>query len=181
MTVHIRGWKHLVRGTILFVLLLDFVLIFLNWRSSSAQPESLREERARLELQHRLLKADVERATAIRSELARVQGASAEFFAKELREASTGYSSVSGDLNDISKSSGLRATAVTFRQRDVGTRGVVEIVVTATVEGDYPSLVGFINGLERSGNFYVLDSLQLASSTGGSLKLNLQLRTYFRS
>ena len=181
MTIRIRGWKNLVRWTILVVLVLDLVLIFLNWRSSSAEPQSLSQERSRLEIQHRLLKADVERATAIRSDLAKVQGESAEFFAQKLRETSSGYSSVVGDLGEISKRSGLNATSVTFRQRDVGTRGVVEVVVTASVEGDYPSLVSFINGLERSDSFYVLDNLQLASSTSGSLKLNLQLRTYFRS
>jgi hypothetical protein len=47
-------------------------------------------------------------------------------------------------------------------------------------------VVRFINGLEHSGNFYVLDGLALAGSGSGSvgdmrLKLNLQLRTYFRS
>jgi hypothetical protein len=49
------------------------------------------------------------------------------------------------------------------------------------VNGDYPSVVRFINGLERSNNFYVLDGLQLAESTAGNVKLNLRLRTYFRS
>mgnify|MGYP001608520988 FL=1 len=66
------------------------------------------------------------------------------------------------------------------KERPLETRGVTEVTVSATVEGDYVSVVRFINGLERSDNFYLLDSLGLASSTGGSIKLNLQLRTYFR-
>jgi hypothetical protein len=49
------------------------------------------------------------------------------------------------------------------------------------MQGAYPSLVSFINGLERSKSFYLLDSLSLDSSTDGLLKLNLELRTYFRS
>ena len=54
--------------------------------------------------------------------------------------------------------------------------------MSATVEGAYPGLVKFINGLERSQNFYLLDSLALASGMGGTgVRLNLQLRTYFRS
>ena len=181
MTIRLRGWKHVVRWTIVLVLVLDLVLIFLNWRSADSNPETQKQELQRREIQNGLFRADVGRATAIRSELAKVQGESADFFARELRETSTGYSSVIGDVGEISKRAGLSATGVTFRQRDVGTRGVVEVVVVATVEGDYPSLVSFINGLERSDNFYVLDSLQLASSTGGNLKMNLQLRTYFRS
>ena len=181
MNPRIRVWKRLVRWTILVLVALDLVLVFVNWRSTAAQPETLKQERADLEIRHRLLKADVERATTIRSELSKVQGDSAEFYAKELRETSSGYSSIVGDLNEISRRSGLHATGVNFRQREGGARGVVEVLVTASVEGDYPSLVSFINGLEGSNNFYVLDNLQLASSTGGSLRLNLQMRTYFRS
>jgi hypothetical protein len=41
--------------------------------------------------------------------------------------------------------------------------------------------VRFINGLERSKNFYVLDGLSLAAGSGGNLRLNLRLRTYFRT
>jgi hypothetical protein len=54
--------------------------------------------------------------------------------------------------------------------------------ILAVVDGDYPSVVRFINDLEHSDTFYVLDGLSLASSgSGGQLKLNLQLRTYFRT
>ena len=38
----------------------------------------------------------------------------------------------------------------------------------------------FINALERSDSFYILDRLALAASTNGQVRLNLQLRTYFR-
>ena len=58
---------------------------------------------------------------------------------------------------------------------------MVEIEISTVVDGDYASLVRFINGLEHSNNFYVLDNLALAAGSAGVLKLNLQLRTYFRS
>lgn len=58
----------------------------------------------------------------------------------------------------------------------------MELEIATAVEGDYDSLVQFLNKLEHSDNFYVLDGLSLNSSTGsGKLRLNLQLRTYFRT
>jgi hypothetical protein len=57
----------------------------------------------------------------------------------------------------------------------------VEVDIATAVEGDYDSLVQFLNKLEHSENFYVLDSLALASSSLGKLRLNVQLRTYFRT
>jgi len=85
------------------------------------------------------------------------------------------------DLSDISNRAGIHTGGVTFKQRELEKRGVTEVEVTTAVEGEYPNLVRFINGLERSKNFYLLDSLTLASSAGGSIRLNLQLRTYLRS
>jgi Tfp pilus assembly protein PilO len=63
----------------------------------------------------------------------------------------------------------------------VDKHGVNELSINVTMEGPYPSLVSFINALERSGNFYLLDNLALDSSANGMLRLSLELRTYFRA
>src|SRR6266404_4339286 len=60
-------------------------------------------------------------------------------------------------------------------------RGLMEIDIITAVEGDYASLVNFLDKLEHSDHFYVLDSLSLASSNAGKIRLNIQLRTYFRT
>ena len=175
----IQHRKNLIRRVLGVLLALDLVLAAVNLRPTTSRQEQKAEE-ARLQRQHNLLAADVRRATEIKRRLPQVQRECDEFFVKELREASSGYSSVVSDLGGLAREAGLKTDAVTFRQHEISNRGVVEVEVAATVEGDYPSLVTFINGLERSKNFYLLDSLQLTSSTG-ALKLNLQLRTYFRS
>ncbi len=182
MNRSVQQRKNLVRWILAVVLVADVVLVFVNLRTTpSAQARSA--EIQQLEVQRELLKADVNRASEIRRGLPNVQRQIDQFFADELRDASTGYSSVENDLNALARQSGLRTESVTFRQHEVTGRHVVEVEVNAAVAGDYPSLVKFINGLERSKNFYVLDSLSLASITGPSptLRLNLRLRTYFRS
>src|SRR5713101_1417251 len=171
--------KIAIRWALAVVLVVDAGLVFVNWRASAADPRALQQQLKDAKRQRDLLDADVRRAQEIEKRLPEVKHECDQFFTDELREASSGYSSIVGDLGGIAKSAGLRTDSITFRQHELANRGVVE--VATTVEGDYPSLVSFINGLERSHNFYLLDSLQLASSTGGSLKLNLQLRTYFRS
>jgi len=171
--------KNLIRWVLGVALAIDLVLLLISLRPSSS-PQEQKADVDRLQRQHDLLAADVLRATKIQQRLPQIQRECDDFFAKELRPASSGYSSIVDDLGALAREAGLKTNAVTFRQHEVSNRGVVEVEVAATVEGDYPSLVSFINGLERSSNFYLLDNLQLASSTG-TLKLNLQLRTYFRS
>jgi hypothetical protein len=75
----------------------------------------------------------------------------------------------------------LRSDSITFHQLNPDARGLVQIDIATAVEGDYDGLIQFLNKLEHSENFYVLDSLALASSSAGKLRLNLQLRTYFRT
>jgi hypothetical protein len=180
MNEALQSRKNLVRWMLGVVLALDLILLVVNLRhTSSAQEQKLEE--ASLQKQHDLLAADVRRATEIRTRLPVVQRECDDFFGAELRPAATGYSAVVSDLGALAKQAGLRTDTVTFRQHDLSSRNVVEVEVVASIQGDYPSLVSFINGLERSKNFYLLDGLQLASSTGSNLKLNLQLRTYFRS
>ncbi|HJY87353.1 MAG TPA: GspMb/PilO family protein [Candidatus Acidoferrales bacterium] len=180
MNETLESRKNLVRWIISVVLALDLILLVVNLRHTSSGLEQKLEE-AVLEKQHDLLAADVRRAMEIRMRLPAVQGECDDFFRTELRPAATGYSAVVSDLGALAKQAGLRTDTVTFRQHDLSSRNVVEVEVVASIQGDYPSLVSFINGLERSKNFYLLDGLQLASSTGSNLKLNLQLRTYFRS
>jgi Tfp pilus assembly protein PilO len=176
---HLRNWKTWIRWGLAGVLALDLALVFLNWRhgSTEAQMRSLEE----LRRQHALFAKDVRHAQDIEKRLPEIRRECDEFFEEQLRPADVGYSDIVADIGQIAAAAGLRTSAVTFQQQVVENRGVVQVEMTAAVEGDYASLVRFINGLERSKSFYLMDKLVLASSTGGSIKLTLELRTYFRS
>ncbi len=176
-----RQWKKWVRIALAVLLAADALLVYANWSSTDAASRAAVAQLQNLRSEHKLLEADVRRVSAIRDRLSEVQRDADKFYADEFLPAGKGYSSIIADLSKISKSSGLGTSNVQFKERTLETRGVTEITVTATVEGQYVSLVRFINGLERSSNFYLLDGLTLASSTGGNIKLNLQLRTYFRA
>ncbi len=180
MSRNSKRWKQWVRAALVLVLAADAVLLYANWSSTDAVSKAAAAQLNPLRTQEKLQGADVRRVAAIRDRLSEVQRTADKFYGDEFQTAGTGYSTIIGDLNNISKAAGLRAANVAFKERALETRGVTEITASATVEGEYVSVVRFINGLERSKNFYLLDSLTLASSAGGSIKLNLQLRTYFR-
>lgn len=176
-----RTWKRWVQGVVALLLLLDLALVFAIWRAAESAPQAQRDERNRLVAQAKLMGADVGRAQAIRQRLPEKGRECDQFYAEELVSSSSGYSTLVADLGEIAGHAGLRTNLVGFKQKDLAERGVTEVRITAAVEGDYPSLIRFINGLERSKNFYLLDQLTLASSSTGGIKLNLELRTYFRS
>lgn len=175
------NWKRWVRWGVGAVLILDAMLVFFLWRNSAADPKAQRAQRDTLAVQHRLLEADVRKALEIQNRLPTVQQECDRFVKSHLLDSAGAYSTVVDDLDKISKKARLQTSALTFKQDVLEKRGVTQLKVAAIVEGDYSSLVRFINGLERSENFYLLDNLTLQSSTtSGTIRLNLELRSYFR-
>jgi Tfp pilus assembly protein PilO len=179
MIISANNRKNVIRALVIVILLLDAVLIALNWRLSTTpgtDPARLMMLRTRRDL----MAGDIRRALDIRKGLPSVQAQADDFFQKDLRSADAVHSSVVADLSVLAKDAGLQITSTRFRERAIEKRGVNELTVSISIQGAYPSLVSFINGLERSHNFYLLDSLNLDSSSEGTLRLNLELRTYFR-
>ncbi len=170
----------MVRGVLAFILLADLVLLGVDWRLNSSphvQPTDL----YRLGLLEKQYRADDARLERFKSELPADERQWDEFFTTHFHPAGAGYSAISEDLGGLSRSAGLRSDSISFHQHPPDARGLMQVDISTAVEGDYDSLVQFLNKLEHSENFYVLDSLALASSSEGKLRLNVQLRTYFRT
>jgi Tfp pilus assembly protein PilO len=180
MAIGSKSRKNAIRVIIGLILLADIALVGVNWHLA-ATPAAPADELRVLRQRSDLMRADIRRAEAIRAGIPGVQTETASFMEKELRPTSAWASTITDDLGKLAKDSGLQMGTIHFRPKAIEKRGVDEITITITMQGAYPSLVSFINSLERSRSFYLLDSLSLDSSTEGLLKLNLELRTYFRS
>jgi type IV pilus assembly protein PilO len=144
----------------------------------------LQNELAAQKAQLKLLNADVKRALTIQQSMPQTR-ADCERFENSLPSSSTGYSTITAELSETAKHSGLEIASLGFRTKDLPGRNLVEIELDATVSGDYKGVVRFLNGLQRSKNHYIIDSLALASApTGqdaaGALRVALHMRSYFR-
>ena len=176
-----QPWKVGVGVALGLVLLLDITLAGYLWHASSEQPEALRSQRNQLELQAKKLRADVERGNKIRASLPEAGKQCDAFYQQSFLDSATGYSRIESDLGDIASKSGVKVSGYTFKQKDVKDRGVTEIQVTMGLDAEYPAVIQFISGIERSKNFYLLDSLRLTSASTGGIRLDLDLHTYFRT
>ncbi len=174
-------WKKVVRWSIVGLLTADGALLMWNWQLRGEAPQSQAAQLDQLRRQHGDLGHDVRNAADIRARIPDVEKECDRFLGEQLLPSSGAYSALTEDLNRISRDSGLQAKGISYRQNDLPDRRVVEVEVSASVEGNYQSLVKFINGLERSKQFYLLENLSLVEASSGSgIRLNLQLKTYFR-
>ena len=170
----------MIRWVLAVILLADALLIGVQWRLNSSPHVEL-SELNRLGVMEKQYRADNARLERFKTELPADEKQWDEFFRAHFHPAGAGYSAISEDLGDLSRLAGLRSDSISFHQHPPDALGLMQVDITTAVEGDYDSLVQFLNKLEHSDNFYVLDSLALASSTVGKLRLNVQLRTYFRT
>lgn len=170
----------IIRWTVIVILAADLILLGVNWRLNMT-PHVQAGDLKQLEMQEKSYRSDNARLERFRRELPADEKDWDAFFTTHFHPAGAGYSAISEDLGELSRTAGLHSDNITFHQHPADSRGLVEVDIATGVEGDYDSLIQFLNKLEHSDNFYVLDSLALASSTAGKLRLNLQLRTYFRT
>jgi Tfp pilus assembly protein PilO len=135
--------------------------------------------------QHDLLKADIKRAQDIRDRIPAIQK-NFDQFENSLFPASAGYSKVRSELGDIARKSGIHLEDLSFRQSEIPNRGMTQLIVDATVAGDYKSVIKFLNGVQRSPNLYEVDALALATEStnqgpAATIKVSVHLKTYFRT
>jgi type IV pilus assembly protein PilO len=160
----------------------DLGLAFYSWHAATALRRpmaSLVADSAKL----KLLGADVDRADQIRHNLPATV-AECDRFEGSLLPASSGNSSVTAELDDLAKKSGLQIQNVAFRHKELLGRNLTEVQLEASVTGDYASIVKFMNGLQRSHNSYAVESLGVQSEGQNSpnlLRVGLHMKTYFRT
>lgn len=173
--------KRVILGGVTLLVIADISLAAYSWQLSSA-PQALPQAQM---MQHDLLKADIKRAQEIRDDIPKTQK-DCDRFEQSLFPASSGYSAVRAELGSIARKSGSRLENIAFKQTDIANRGITEVAIDATVNGDYKSVIGFLNGLQRSPSLYAVDSLTLAKETSTQssanvIKVALHLKTYFRT
>lgn len=175
--------KRLILSLLGLLLAADFSLGIYSWDLASA-PHTPQSEFDKQNLQLKLLRGDIENAQSIRNDMPKTR-TDCDKFEQSLPPESTGYSLFTGELDDIARKSGLEIVTLAAKQKDLPNRGLAEVAIEATVSGQYGSVVKFVNGLQRSQRFYILDGLALSSDTqnrtaGGPIRVALHVRTYFR-
>ncbi|MFI5056965.1 MAG: GspMb/PilO family protein [Candidatus Acidiferrales bacterium] len=176
--------KRVVIGSLAALVLADCGLAAFSWRQASA-PHMPQQELERQTVQLKLLQGDIDRAKAIQQSMPATQ-MDCDKFEKSLFPAITGYSAVTEELGGIAGKAGVQISGVNFHHKELPTRGLSEVELEATINGDYPSVVRFLNGLQRSENVYTVDSLALASENqsqgvAGAIRVTLHVRTFFRA
>jgi hypothetical protein len=90
-------------------------------------------------------------------------------------------SDIADQLGKLAQANGVRILQAKYKEEDPGPSGIVPVEIEGNFSGDYLQLARFINALERSKLFYMVDSVSLAGEEKGPVKLEVKLHSYLRA
>lgn len=181
-----RDFKFAKRTILLAVgalLIGDVALALYGWKLGSGPRPG--QELAVLAKNRDLLRADIKRAQEIRQKMPSIQK-DCDQFEDSLFPQSTGYSSVNAELGSIAGKAGLQVESQNFKEVEVKNRPLIQVDIDTVVAGSYTGIVNFLNGLQRSGSMYAVESLAAkgeneSQGNRGLVRVSLHIKTYFRT
>jgi len=90
------------------------------------------------------------------------------------------YSTISATIHDLETKNSVRLTSLAYTPTPA-LPGLAELRMDASLSGEYAPLMHFINGLERSKTFFLINGLTLTGQQGGLVNLRLRLITYLHA
>ena len=168
---------HLHFAGVALLLIVNLVLavqLFLAWNSlRAASAERLREQQTA----YRALQIEMSPLHGLPQKVALSRTRAEEFYKQRFP---TAYSTISATINDLATKNSVRPTNLAYTPTPA-LAGLAELRIDVSLSGEYAPLMHFINGLERSKTFFLINGLTLTGSQGGLVNLRLRLITYLHT
>lgn len=90
-------------------------------------------------------------------------------------------SDISDSLGKLANENGVKIATAKYSMKDPEALGLQRVQIDADLSGDYLHLVQFINSMERSPTFFLVDSVQLGGEQNGIVRLQMRMETYLKT
>jgi Tfp pilus assembly protein PilO len=170
-----------IYGLLAALLLLD-VAVYLGWlRNPEVLSDSNPAQVARWEAEVTDLEKEVARLQTVREQAPHLGPQLDQFVSQHFPAERSGYSQVATDLDQASLAAQVDLNQVGYKPEvDKDHPDLLRVQVALRVGGGYMGLLRFLQELERSPRFYLIEELSVSGASGGSLQVELSLTTYFR-
>ena len=168
-------------GVLLLANLVVAVIAFKPWGGSA---EDLAREKVNLEQQLTSARARLGQSKALVTKAERARKEGDLFLAEYTTDRRTTFSSLFTELQRIAKESGVQPRPASYQLDQVeGSDSLYQMGISAAYEGSYANLTKFINLLDRSPRFLIIESLMASpQQTNGVdvLSVTIKLDTFVR-
>ncbi len=177
-----RDPRTLARAALGLMLAANLAAALLVWRPIGGSPEQLEQQLADLRRQSTARQAAIGRLRTLAAKVDKARAEGDKFLAGYFMDRRTASSSILAELARSAREAGLKPREHSFLFEPVEGSDTLSLMrISANYEGTYADLVEFVNLLDRSARFLILENLQAApQQTAGMLNAGFQINTFVR-
>jgi Tfp pilus assembly protein PilO len=166
-----------LRGIIGILLLANVAAAIVALKPFGGGADDLQRQETSLQQQLSSMRKRVDADKALVDKMQNARKDRDQFLAKYVTDEGLGASTLFEELNRIAIEAGVKQLPVTFNKQDIeGSDTFKMFTVTEGYEGSYASLAKFINLVDKSPHFLIIESLNTAAPQQGTGALNVQLK-----
>jgi type IV pilus assembly protein PilO len=180
MRPNLSSWKEpriLLRGIMGALVAANLAAAVIAFKPFGGSADDLQREEAALNQQLTGLRDHVANSKQLVAKLQNARKDTDRFMAKYVTDELRGASTLLDELNRIATESGVRPLPQSYTEQEIkGTDGMKMVSVTEGCEGNYATLAKFINLLDKSPRFLIIEGLQTTAPQQNGAPLTVQLK-----
>jgi Tfp pilus assembly protein PilO len=185
-TAHIplKDPRVLVRAMLGALVLANIVAALIVFKPWGGSAEDLARQQAgmRQQLTTMQVRLAQTKALVVKAQRARKEGDA--FLSEYTTDRRTTFSTIFAELERVAHEAGIQPKPVNYELEAVeGSDTLSQMTITAAYEGNYANLTKFVNLLDKSPRFLIIEGLTAApqqSNTGDTLSVTIKLDTFVR-
>ena len=178
---HLKDRRTRVRLGLGVLLVANLAAAAIAFHPFGGSPEDLARE---LESKQFQLTQNLQHLKHTRDLVGKVEQAKLEgdkFLDQYTMKRRTAFSTLIGEVNRMAVDSGMKPKESSYVLDPVaGSETIEQLTISSNYEGSYASLTKFVNMLDRSPRFLIIESMQATPQPSGVLGVNVKLDTFVR-
>jgi type IV pilus assembly protein PilO len=180
----IKDPRVLVRAALGVLVLANIAAALVAFKPWGGSAEDLARERADRQQQLSALQGRLEKTKALVAKAERARKEGDGFLAEYTTDRRTTFSTIFAELERVAQEAGIQPRPVSYELNQVeGSDTLYQMNISAAYEGSYANLTKFINLLDKSPRFLIIESLMAApqqANAGDLLSVSIKLDTFVR-
>jgi len=182
--LNLKDPRVLVRAGLGVLVVANIIAALIAFKPWGGSAEDLAREQASLQQQLTAMQARLAQTKALVGKAERARQEGDGFLAEYTTDRRTTFSTIFAELERVCHEAGVQPKPASYELDSVeGSDTLYQMSISAAYEGSYTSLTKFVNLLDKSPRFLIIESLTAApqqSNTGDLLSVTIKLDTFVR-
>ncbi len=180
--VPMKDPRVVMRGVIGVLLLANLVAAVIAFKPFGGSAEDLRRQQQELGRQIAQMQANVARAQALANKVEQARTAGDRFLEDYTTDRRVASSTIYAELERAARESGMKPRPLSVMSEPVdGSDTLSQWTVTAAYDGNYADVIKFVNALDKSQRFLIIESMTATpQQSGTTLTVTFKLDAFVR-